>query len=234
MQIEPPHCLHCDSLLVPEYSSDTQELHGFLCHNRDCDLKGLTQRQDDGETVGFGSDGTVTRLQRGKTSVNEGNLDVVRIRLKRHIPSRYDVRVLDEGEPEEGIDLVAQCVDCCSKHEMQVVRSISQHIAKHTSRYPNEASEQGNTSELFKPAWDNIAKKTKRYPLQLRATRILVIDADVTTFWTAMANQDRLEEYTDGLGWSKVIFIGPTSIIPTSFSLDCQFLAQLKQVHSVR
>lgn len=114
-------------MFFPSVESRTSGLSE--CTDASCALFGMTQPEHVGQSVvEFGSDGTVTTIQRGATLQNEANVPSIAARLELHLPR--GLRVESATGPEVGTDLRVVCEVCGHKTELQIVRSMDPDLAR--------------------------------------------------------------------------------------------------------
>lgn len=216
-------CECCGAQLEKEVTEEPDErdkqdgvlgLESYVCYTQDCELKGRLQPEQDGASaVAWNRDGNAQVFQRGATSQNEGNLPTTIARLSEHLPERFQVTELTGGgNVEAGVDLVVACGVCSAQTEAQVVRSVSPKLAK--AARGNAAAWTSETPEkTISRLAETIRKKTLRYAAHDIATRLLVIDATVDTFWTAAVNKALVRTLVEQTPWLGIVLTGPSTLI---------------------
>jgi len=180
------------------------------CIRADCELQGMSQPEHDGHSIaGFGSDGTVTLIQQGRTSQSEENLPTILARISRCLPERYTIKLAVGFEV--GVDIIVRCKICGAKREIQVTRAVDPGFARATCN-SNVTWTTSEPAEVIKRLGAILDKKTKKHPG--RGDQVLVIDTAVDEMWTPiLGGLEEMRSLLSGSGWYSVMLIGPLGVV---------------------
>jgi hypothetical protein len=214
----PYYCSSCrkplEQEIMEEPSPESRASH--ICQDRGCDLYYVTQPQEPGSSlVTWSNDGFIITYLRGPTSLNEQNVPGIVECLRKHLPPRFQVEVVEtSGGRETGADVAVRCIGCQLTTEGQVVRAISEELARRASGPEGVAWARESPEELFARAQRRVEKKTSRYaPVDVRS-RLLIIDAGVELFWTTLfGNEPVVKAIAASTPWHGVVLAAPSRLI---------------------
>jgi hypothetical protein len=215
---EPILCLFCKAplqLLVEEENDEEEPALDerrptYECIATDCVMKGRIQPQEKtSSTVSWNSDGNTQGFQCGVTPTNENNVPTTVARLLETLSGYEVMRLENESSKETGADILITCRGCRTTTEGQVVTTVLPQMAIETRKTGYAISSEA-ASETLGRLLDTIRKKTARYAPDDMASRLLVIDATVDTFWMAIFNRSAVAEETP---WHGVVLVSPALLI---------------------
>lgn len=209
------HCHKCGAEM-PFFPSDENSVTDGInyCIERSCELFEMQQPQETGESFScFGSDGSVTVIRKGPFSTNEGNLDIIRNYLNKHLPAESTASVLT-NKVESGADLTVKCNACNSTFDIQVTRVLDSAYAM-SSRQSDVTWKKYTALEIAERLEGSIKAKSVHYSPTDTASMVLVLDPTVDVFWSVFLcmDMDKLRDYLSGSGWLSVIMISPTQVV---------------------
>lgn len=206
-------CASCKNELSFFPSEEDSPSKGlYECTLENCDLLGMSQPEHDGQSIaGFGKDGSITVIRKGRVFQNEKNLPTVIARIKEKIPNHLAVHLVHGLETEKGVDLTVKCSKCDSQKDIQVVRAVDPIFAKGCST--NEIFwKKYEATEVIQRLQKELDKKTLKH--NDRAKQILVIDTPVEAFWTPILGGLKATRNMLGhSGWWSVVILSPSAVV---------------------